>query len=322
EAAPPFADHKDLYSTIDAIQQGDVPWQSFSVTYTGPLPTSGVAPAWMTEKYEVWFRSPLGIFEKQLANPDFKDEMDWAPKRMFKNGKRQYVDLFSGNWVWEQADKIAEDEDTHGSMFVPGVLGSDKTTVSVGTGNTEFYPLYGGVGNIYNSTRRAHSDGLAVMAFLSIPKSSTAFRKFRRQLLFHSSLHKIPSPLKPYMTTPRITRCVDSHFHQVIYGLGPYITDYPEQALLTCIVQNWCPRCLAHTSDLDRPSGNRSHEHTDALMEGCTLKDIRLPTNFLSNPAPIQPFATGFPCADIHELISVDLLHQIIKGTFKDHVVG
>ncbi|KAJ7928656.1 hypothetical protein B0H13DRAFT_2311264 [Mycena leptocephala] len=30
---PPFADHKDLYATIDAIQQGDIPWQSFSVTY-------------------------------------------------------------------------------------------------------------------------------------------------------------------------------------------------------------------------------------------------------------------------------------------------
>ncbi|KAJ6536634.1 hypothetical protein B0H10DRAFT_1971937 [Mycena sp. CBHHK59/15] len=72
--------HKDLYSTIDAIQQGDIPWQSFSVTYTGPLPESGDVPAWMMEKYEVWYRSPLAIFEKQLANPDFKDEMDWAQK--------------------------------------------------------------------------------------------------------------------------------------------------------------------------------------------------------------------------------------------------
>jgi len=36
---------------------------------------------------------------------------------------------------------------------------------------------------------------------------------------------------------------------------------------------------------------------------------------------PIQPFTNDFPRADIHELISPDLLHQVIKGTFKDHLV-
>ena len=34
-----------------------------------------------------------------------------------------------------------------------------------------------------------------------------------------------------------------------------------------------------------------------------------------------QPFTTHFPRADIHELIAPDLLHQLIKGTFKDHLV-
>jgi len=36
----------------------------------------------------------------------------------------------------------------------------------------------------------------------------------------------------------------------------------------------------------------------------------------------LQPFTHGFPRADIHELLSPDLLHQIIKGTFKDHLVS
>jgi hypothetical protein len=35
----------------------------------------------------------------------------------------------------------------------------------------------------------------------------------------------------------------------------------------------------------------------------------------------LQPFTHGFPRADIHTLLSPDLLHQLIKGTFKDHLV-
>ncbi|KAF8271284.1 hypothetical protein EI94DRAFT_1568766, partial [Lactarius quietus] len=34
------------------------------------------------------------------------------------------------------------------------------------------------------------------------------------------------------------------------------------------------------------------------------------------------PFTTAFPHADIHKLLSPNLLHQIIKGTFKDHIVN
>jgi hypothetical protein len=67
------------------------------------------------------------------------------------------------------------------------------------------------------------------------------FQHFRRQH-FHSSLAAILQSLKLAITKPRITRCADQHFRRAIYGLRPYIADYPEQALLTCIVQGWCAR--------------------------------------------------------------------------------
>jgi hypothetical protein len=34
-----------------------------------------------------------------------------------------------------------------------------------------------------------------------------------------------------------------------------------------------------------------------------------------------QPFTHNFPCANIHKLLAPDLLHQVIKGIFKDHLV-
>jgi Plavaka transposase len=34
-----------------------------------------------------------------------------------------------------------------------------------------------------------------------------------------------------------------------------------------------------------------------------------------------QPFTHGFLQVDIHELLAPDLLHQLIKGVFKDHLI-
>lgn len=35
----------------------------------------------------------------------------------------------------------------------------------------------------------------------------------------------------------------------------------------------------------------------------------------------LKPFTADIARADINELISPDILHQLIKGTFKDHLV-
>lgn len=56
-------------------------------------------------------------------------------------------------------------------MFVPIVLGSDKTTVSVATGHNQYWPVYMSIGNIHNSVRRAHRNGVVLLGFLAIPPS-------------------------------------------------------------------------------------------------------------------------------------------------------
>ena len=53
-------------------------------------------------------------------------------------------------------------------MFVPIVLGSDKTTVSVATGQNEYYPLYASIGNVQNHVRCVHRNAVSVVGFLAI----------------------------------------------------------------------------------------------------------------------------------------------------------
>lgn len=59
-------------------------------------------------------------------------------------------------------------------MFVPVVGGSDKTTVSVATGQQEYHPVYMSPGPITNIARRAHGSAVVPVAFLSIPKSNSS----------------------------------------------------------------------------------------------------------------------------------------------------
>jgi Plavaka transposase len=97
------------------------------------------------------------------------------------------------------------------------------------------------------------------------------------------------------MTTPRVTMCGDGHFRRIIYGIGPYIADYPEQALLACVIQGWCPksvlyifvylltyshcnhiRCSAPADQLDSNEtfGPRSHMYTEALTDTFSLQEL------------------------------------------------
>jgi hypothetical protein len=99
---PPFANAPDLYNVIDATELGDVPWQGFAVKYNGEIPPN--APNWMSTSYEVWFRDPLLVMENQIGNRDVKNEMDYAPKKVFSTANmRQFSDFMSGDWAWKQA---------------------------------------------------------------------------------------------------------------------------------------------------------------------------------------------------------------------------
>ncbi|KAJ7824684.1 hypothetical protein B0H13DRAFT_2446949 [Mycena leptocephala] len=320
----PWKNAGQLYATIDSIQHGDAPWKVHKIRYQGPIP-AGTPPKWMTETYELCTRNVRTVLHNQLATADFKDKFNYSPYRQFNGeGKRVWSNLMSGEWAWKQADTIAQDPSAHGTMFVPVVAGSDKTTVSVGTGHQEYHPVYSSPGNLTGIARRAHGNGVLPVAFLPIPKTTkrqrktVTFQKFVRQM-YHACLARIFEPLKAGMTTAEVVRCPDGHFRRAIYGLGPYIADYPEQVWLACVVQGWCPKCDAPPNDLDAPGARmRSHRKTDFLI---TCFDPGTLWDDFGIRHDIVPFTHDFPRAEIYELLSPDLLHQIIKGTFKDHLV-
>ncbi|KAJ6455051.1 hypothetical protein C8R45DRAFT_1188795 [Mycena sanguinolenta] len=279
----------------------------------------------MTEEYELCVRDLRTVLHNQLGTSSFKDDVDYVPYRQFNHtGKRVWSNLMSGDWAWKQADLITQDPANHGCAFVPVVAGSDKTAVSVATGHQEYHPVYASPGILSGPARRAHGNGVLPVAFLAIPKTSKknrkkpGYQKFCRQM-YHASLALVFQPLNKYMETPDVVKCPDGHFRRVIYGIGPYIADYPEQVWVAAIVQNWCPKCEAHPDHLDAPGARlRTKTKTEALIE---CFDPGILWDDYGVRADVVPFSNAFPRANINELLSCDLLHQVIKGTFKDHIV-
>ncbi|TFK63944.1 hypothetical protein BDN72DRAFT_291432 [Pluteus cervinus] len=230
----------------------------------------------------------------------------------------------SADWAWKTADIIANDPSTHGAMLIPIIVGSDKTTVSVATGHQQYHPVYISPGNLTNTARRAHTNAVLPVAFLPIPKTNRKqrkrreWKKFCRQL-YHTCFEKIFLPLEPGMTTPELIRCPDHHLRRGIYNLGPHVMDYIEQVWMAAIVQMWCAKCLARPENLDQPG---VRQRTQRNREGfISAFDSKVLWDEWGIRDDIVPYTHQFPRADIHELITPDLLHQIIKGVFKDHLV-
>ncbi|KAI0040568.1 hypothetical protein FA95DRAFT_1611699 [Auriscalpium vulgare] len=320
---PIYESADNLYATIDDIEAGVPGWETFKIRYNGPITAD--SPAWKREEYVVHTRNALQVMKYTVANPEFKGK--WhssAFKEYTAPHARRWSDFMSGSWAWKQSDTIARDPDTHGAMLVPTILGADKTTVSVATGNQEFHPVYISPGNLHNEMRRAHGEGVMILAFLAIPKTcrefnnDDEFRLFRKQL-YHASLARIMDPLRAAMTKPIVIQCSDGHFRRVIFSLGPFIADYPEQVFLASVVSGWCPKCFATPAELHSAGERRTREQTEEMV---TSFDAGVLWDGFGIVGDVIPFTNHFPRADIHELLSPDLLHQLIKGTFKDHLVA
>ncbi|KAI6140861.1 hypothetical protein BKA82DRAFT_4331812 [Pisolithus tinctorius] len=295
---PLFANQKDLYHIINSTSISEVKWESFVVWYANngrDGQDSNMAP-WMLDSYDVWYRDPRKVIHNVLARTDLIGQIDYIPYQEYDstNNQRHWEDFMSGAWVWNKADRIiSEDPTTAGATLIPIILGSDKTMVLVATGQTDYYPLYLSIRNVRNTVCHAHCSVVVLIGFLAMPKS------------------KIPHSTK-------IILCGDKYYQHIIYSLVAYIADYEEQVLLSCIIWNWCPKCLAHQESLDDDALHHHCEHADTVIKEFDFHKL---WDMYGIVGDIVPFTNDFLHADIYGMHSPDILHQLIKGGFKDHLV-
>jgi hypothetical protein len=118
--------------------------------------------------------------------------------------------------------------------------------------------------------------------------------------------------------------CANGYMQEVFPILAAYIADHPEQCLVACCLESYCPKCCV--------SPKQQGKLVDALPQNArrTWKILQQKSTGRTTDAyrdeglqPIDsPFWKDLPHSNIFACIAPDILHQLHKGFFKDHLVS
>lgn len=141
--------------------------------------------------------------------------------------------------------------------------------------------------------------------------------------LFHKCMQQILEPLIATGKEGIDMVCADGFIRKVFPILSAYIADYPEQCLVVCCKENSCPTCLVKPEKRGEYRIHSVLRNRESTLEALSDKADGISDEFNNQSLRlIDPFWKDLPHCDIFSCITPDLLHQLHKGLFKDHIVN
>ena len=195
-------------------------------------------------------------------------------------------------------------------------------------GNRIAYPVYMTIGNLpKHICRKPSRQGQILLAYLPSSRLEHITNKAARRRALSNLFHKcMATILKPLVQA-------GIHGIKVVSGDGiarhghpvfaMYVSDYPEQLLVTCCKTGTCPKC-----DVPRDEVGAISEARRPLRD---LKKVRNALAEVNNSVsafakaceevgikPVRhPFWEDLPFVNIFQSITPDILHQIYQGLVK-----
>ncbi|KAJ7462850.1 hypothetical protein FB451DRAFT_1494885 [Mycena latifolia] len=325
-AKPSYDNKTDFFEKVDSLP-GGAKWHCKRLDTKGDVPDLDKDPLGKTmrcEQNELWWRDPVECVEELIGNPAFRDAMRYAPEKLYVDETTEVVnEMWTASWWWEIQKRLPP-----GATVAPLILSSDKTMLSNFRGDNTAWPVYLTIGNIGKETRRKVSAHATVLiGYLPIPKFD-CFDKNTRSLakyrLFHECMSVIMESVVEAGKFGRSMVCADSMKRNVWPIFAAYVADYPEQCLVSCCKENRCPICTVSPDDRGDHQEHPLRDVWETLFfmqrQQAGAKDTAFEENGMCAVYP--PFWAKLPHSDIFQSFTPDLLHQLHKGVFKDHLVS
>ncbi|KAI6158605.1 hypothetical protein EDD17DRAFT_1512153 [Pisolithus thermaeus] len=214
----------------------------------------------------------------------FWDVMSYVPERAYTDTSGEnhiYDEMWTGDWWWDVQTKLPD-----GAVVAPIILSLDKTTLSQFSGDKKAWPVYLTIGNISEDVRcQVSVHATVLIGYLPVSKLE-CFQKKNQLLagyrLFHHSMSLLLRPLAD----------AGHHGREMSNKHGD--------------LEECASRSMDDTyKTLQCMKKNKQSRKFDA--EGLR--------------AVFDPFWKELPFTDIFTCLTPDILHQLHKGIFHDHLV-
>ncbi|KAH8918181.1 hypothetical protein BT69DRAFT_1338409 [Atractiella rhizophila] len=314
-----FKTKDQLLELVNDIPGTHLKWEETKLTVPN---TDERSPSYMRSTYLLFHRDLRDVVASLIGNRDFAADMDYAPYREYDhNGERIFSEMASGECWLRRQGELPE-----GATACPLICASDETVLSILKGNNSAWPVYLSIGNIRRGARYLdRRRGLILIGYLPIPedanedeKHTERYRSFSQQL-FHATLQHIFRELAALSNEGMFVQCADGFYRQVYPFLATWIADYPEQALLAGVLRGRCPCCYIPLKERGHniAGSPRCLGDRELLAQHFNITELRRQFGYRK----LDIFVSQIPDTNIHSILTSDLLHQLLKGLFIEHLV-